>query len=98
MKTNFQKFCFLCLAGIVCLTGRGVWGKETNVSSLEEVVAIVERDNPEIQAARERWRAFSARVSQAATPEKPRLQFERMYAPRDKNVWTDAEEKNVDLS
>ena len=98
MKTNFQKFCFLCLAGIVCSTGEGVWGKETNVSSLEEVVAIVERDNPEIQAARERWRAFSARVSQAATPEKPRLQFERMYAPRDKNVWTDAEEKNVVLS
>ncbi len=88
---------FWALLSLSCVAGQWVWGKETNVS-LEEVVAIVQRDNPEIKAARERWRAFKARVSQASTPDKPRLDFERMYAPLGQNVWTDAEEKNVVLS
>ena len=98
MQTKFRKFCFLSLVGIVCSTGKGGWGKETNVVSLKEVVEVVRRDNPEIRAARERWLAFSARIAQASTPDKPRLDFERMYAPRGQNVWTDAEEKNVVLS
>lgn len=87
----------LSLMSISLMATGGVWGGETNVS-LEQVVAAVQRDNPEIKAARERWRAFAARVAQSATPDKPRIEFERMYAPRGENVWTDAEEKNVVVS
>lgn len=66
--------------------------------SLEQVLGVVRNENPEIRAARERWRAFAARVSQAATPDKPRVDFERMYAPQGDNVWSDAGEKNVVIS
>ena len=98
MKIKHLKTIFLALMSISFVSSERVWGMETNVSSLEQVVAAVRRDNPEIRAALERWRAVSARVAQAATPDKPRLEFERMYAPRGQNVWTDAEEKNVVLS
>jgi cobalt-zinc-cadmium efflux system outer membrane protein len=96
---------FISLLLISCGAGSGlIFGSESENSlaasplGLERVLAEVQRENPEIKAARERWRAFESRISQAATPAKPRLDFERMYAPRGKNVWSDAEEKNLVLS
>lgn len=65
---------------------------------LREALETARRDNPEIRAARSKWEAMRARVSQAATPDKPRLDFERMYAPRGENVITGAEERNVAVS
>ncbi|MBK8576497.1 MAG: TolC family protein [Elusimicrobia bacterium] len=100
MKTKHLITRWLGLAIIFFMASEGVWGGETNVSplSLATVMEVVQRDNPEIKAARERWRSFAARVAQSATPDKPRLEFERMYSPRGKNVWTDAEEKNIVIS
>lgn len=79
-----------------------VYAEATMVSSgtftLQEVLAIAQKENPEIKAAQQRWEATKSRISQAATPDKPRVDFERMYAPRDKNVWLGAEEKNIAVS
>lgn len=75
---------------------------ESTVSSgtfvLRDVLDIARRENPEIVAARRRWDAAQARISQAATPEKPRVDIERMYAPRGENPWSGAEEKNIAVS
>lgn len=104
MKKRLQ-IPLVCLLLIFCGAGSGlIFGSEPAVSlapsplSLDGVLADVQRNNPEIKAARERWQAFKARISQAATPSKPRLDIERMYAPRGKNVWSDAEEKNLVVS
>jgi cobalt-zinc-cadmium efflux system outer membrane protein len=92
------------LIGISTFEPSSVLGDEGEVVlsssplSLEQVLGVVQRENPEIRAARERWRAFAARVSQAATPDKPRVDFERMFAPQGDNVWSDAGEKNVVIS
>ncbi len=73
-----------------------------NVSSatltLKDVLWIAERENPEIIAARKRWDAAQARIVQEATPDKPRLDFERMYGPRNENPISGAEERNIVIS
>lgn len=66
--------------------------------TLTEVVDIARRENPEIRAALKKWEATKSRVTQATTPEKPRLNVERMYAPRGKNVVSAAEEENLAFS
>ena len=63
--------------------------------TLNQVLELAERDNPEILAARKRWAAFQKRVSQAATPDKPRLDIERMYVPSGKSVLNEADEKSL---
>lgn len=70
----------------------------TGTLTLQSVLDIARRENPEIKAAQNRWEAAKARIVQGATPDKPRVDFERMYAPRDKNVISGAEEKNVAIS
>lgn len=67
----------------------------SNTLTLQQVLETAERDNPEILAARKRWQAVQKRVIQAATPDKPRLDIERMYAPSGKSVLTGADEKNI---
>lgn len=86
------------IIGFLCLIGFGypVYA-ETNLS-LREALEISRRDNPEIIAAREKWKAARSRIAQKSTPDKPRLDFERMYAPRGKDIISDAEEKNVVIS
>ena len=104
MKNTVQSVVVLCLFLMGPRGSKNLFGTEPEPSlgssplSLERVIAVVQQENPEILAARERWHASKARISQAATPNKPRLDFERMYAPRGENVWTDAEEKNLVLS
>lgn len=63
--------------------------------TLNRIMELAERDNPEILAARNRWLAFQKRVPQAATPDKPRLDIERMYVPSGKSVFTEADEKSL---
>ncbi len=66
--------------------------------TLNQVLESAERDNPEILAARKRWLAFQKRVAQAATPDKPRLDIERMYVPSGKSVLTGADEKSLAIT
>lgn len=70
----------------------------TPTISLGEVLDLARRENPEIRAARSKWEAVRARIVQQATPDKPRLDIERMYAPRGENPWTEADEKNIAVS
>ncbi len=52
----------------------------TGSITLRQVLALAERENPEILAARKRWEAARRRIAQEATPEKPRVDLERMYS------------------
>jgi cobalt-zinc-cadmium efflux system outer membrane protein len=63
--------------------------------SLRQVMEFVQRDNPEILAAHKRWESAQKRITQAATPDKPRLDIERMYAPVGRGVINGAPEKNL---
>ncbi len=66
--------------------------------TLGEVLEIAKRANPEIMAAREKWRASQARITQEGLPEKPRIDIERMYGPQSFKVFSDAEEKNLAIT
>ncbi|MBI4424395.1 MAG: TolC family protein [Elusimicrobia bacterium] len=75
------------------------WAQGEPVSSgtitLNQVLDLAERASPEILAARKKWDAAAQRVRQAATPDKPRLDIERMYAPSGMNPVTSPDEKSV---
>lgn len=66
--------------------------------TLKAVLEIAKKENPEIKAAKKKWEAARARIFQEATPEKPRVDLERMYAPKDGSIVRDADEKNVAIS
>lgn len=100
--SNRVRFVGLFLVGL-WVTGYGRVHAETAfVSSgtftLRHALAIVRKENPEIKAARSRWEAVKTRAVQEATPGKPRVDIERMYAPKGQNVISGAEEKNIAVS
>ena len=66
--------------------------------TLAVVLDAAKRTNPEILAARKQWEASRARIAQETTPDKPRLDIERMYAPRNGNIVSNAGEKNVAIT
>ncbi|MBK8871788.1 MAG: TolC family protein [Elusimicrobia bacterium] len=70
----------------------------TETLTLGDVLDAARHQNPEIKAARSRWEAVKTRAAQEATPDKPRVDFERMYAPEGRNVISGAEEKNIAIS
>ncbi len=63
----------------------------TGTVSLQQVLELVRRDNPEILAAHKRWEAAEKHILQAATLDKPRLDLERMYVPTGNNAVPDTE-------
>ncbi|MBI5882076.1 MAG: TolC family protein [Elusimicrobia bacterium] len=95
---------FLCASA----RGQGADGKEaaswearvvsSGTITLQAVLEAVRRENPEILAARKRWEASRQRAVQAATPDKPRLDLERMYAPSGKNAVSEADEQAVTVT
>lgn len=70
----------------------------TGTITLAQVLELVEQDNPEIAAARAAWEAARSRIAQAATPDKPRLDLERMYGPVPGDPIGGAKEKNVAIT
>ncbi|HMU75394.1 MAG TPA: hypothetical protein PKD69_06460 [Elusimicrobiota bacterium] len=58
--------------------------------SRDEALSIARKENPEIRAALKKRDAVKARVSQAYTPDKPRLDVERMYAPQSGDILSNA--------
>ncbi|MBI5244144.1 MAG: TolC family protein [Elusimicrobia bacterium] len=70
----------------------------TGTINLQQVLEIVRRDNPEILASRKRWEAAQKRIVVAATPDKPRLDIERMYAPSMSKVIGKPDEKSVSIT
>ncbi|MEK7858740.1 MAG: TolC family protein [Elusimicrobiota bacterium] len=65
---------------------------------LKEVLERAERDNPELRAALKRWEAARKRSVSEAAPDKPRFDFERMYAPSGRTPLSGADEKSVSLT
>lgn len=63
--------------------------------TLSQVLDLAERANPEILAAHRKWDAASHKIRQAATPDRPRLDIERMYAPSGKSILDAADEKGL---
>ncbi|MEK7382854.1 MAG: TolC family protein [Elusimicrobiota bacterium] len=66
--------------------------------SLAQALDAARRGNPDIRVALKRWDAARKRVASEATPDKPRLDIERMYAPAGKTPLSGAEEKAVSLT
>ncbi len=99
---NRAPFVGLFLVGLWATGHQRVHAATVSVSSgtftLRDALAIAQKENPEIKAARSRWEAVKTRTVQAATPDKPRVDFERMYAPKGQNVISGAEEKNIAVS
>lgn len=66
--------------------------------SLAQALDAARRGNPEIRAALKRWDASRKRVASEATPEKPRLDIERMYAPSGRTPLNGADEKSLAIT
>lgn len=66
--------------------------------TLASALQAARRDNPEIRVALKRWEAARKRVASESTPDKPRVEIERMFAPSGTSPLTGAPEKSVLLS
>ncbi len=88
----------LLLSIIILLAASAAPAPAEEVLRLSQVIQTALRDNLEIRAAREKWKAARSRISQEATPEKPTVTFERMYTPKNEDVVSDAVEKSVAVS
>ncbi len=70
----------------------------TTTLTLRDALSLAQERNPEILAAKKRWEAKNKEVIQNATPDKPRLDIERMYAPLGRSLLSGADEKNVSIT
>ncbi len=66
--------------------------------SLTQALDAARRSNPEIRVALKRWEAARKKIASEATPEKPRLDIERMYASSGKTPLNGADEKAVSIT
>lgn len=66
--------------------------------TLEQTLEISLKNNPEILAAARRLEAAKNRKIQAFTPDKPKLNIERMYTPSGSDLINGAPEKNLSVS
>jgi len=90
-------FIFIALFPLVRLAGADDM-PTVQPLTLKTVVETALQNNPEILAARKKWQAAQARITEERTPDKPRVDLERMYAPRDKNILSGASEKNIAIT
>jgi outer membrane protein, heavy metal efflux system len=65
---------------------------------LSDILEAARLNNPELKAAQKKLKAVRARIPQEASLDDPRIEFERMYAPRDSDPFSGAEEKSVAIS
>jgi cobalt-zinc-cadmium efflux system outer membrane protein len=70
----------------------------TGTLTLERALEEARRANPELRAALKGWEAARKRIVSASTPDKPRLDIERMYAPSGRSPLTGADEKGLALT
>ena len=66
--------------------------------SLAQALDSARRGNPEIRAALRRWDAARKKILSESTPDKPRLDIERMYAPSGKTPLNGADEKALSVT
>lgn len=70
----------------------------TGTITLNQALDAARSGNPEIRVALKRWEAARKRVASEATPDKPRVDIERMYAPSGKTPLNGADEKAVSIT
>ncbi len=58
----------------------------TSSLTLEEVLDVAQKNNPEIRAAQKKWNAAQARISIEKTWDKPQISYERMYSGDEKLI------------
>lgn len=68
-------------AAVPAFAGGAAPAASSGTLTLAQVLDAVRRDNPELLAALKRRDAARARVSSAATPDQPRVDLERKFAP-----------------
>lgn len=85
----------LLAAGFSAVSAQTPQAASSATITLPQALELAERDNPEAAAARLRWEAARKEALQAATLDKPRLDFERMYAPAGGSMISGAQEKNI---
>jgi outer membrane protein TolC len=66
--------------------------------SLAQALDAARRGNPDIRVALKRWDAARKSIASEATPDKPRLDIERMYAPSGKTPFNGADEKALSIT
>jgi outer membrane protein TolC len=69
------------LAAVPAFAAGAAPAASSGTLTLAQVLDAVRRDNPELLAALQRRDAARARVAQAATPDQPRVDLERKFAP-----------------
>lgn len=70
----------------------------TGTITLARSLDAARESNPEIRAALKRWDSARKRAASEGTPDKPRIDIERMYAPSGRSPLNGAEEKSVSIT
>lgn len=90
---------FALAAVLAAVAAAPSFAVDADVSSatltLSRVLERIAAENPELAASRAALDAARRRLAQAGTPDKPRLDVERMYAPAGGSLLNDAKEKNI---
>ncbi|MBI5629377.1 MAG: TolC family protein [Elusimicrobia bacterium] len=91
------------LAAVLAACGQFAGARASQAPSapfftLSQALDLAEASNPGILSAKRRWDAVRHRAVQAATPEKPRLDIERMYAPAGKSLAAGADERSFSIT
>lgn len=89
---------FSSFVSLLFLITTPLFAAETGSFSLTSALDAARRGNPEIRVALKRWEAARKRIASEATPDKPRLDIERMYAPSGKTPLNGAEEKALSVT
>lgn len=99
LYSRFLSSLVSCLVlAVVPLSAAETAAVSSGPFSLASALDAARRGNPEIRAALKRWEAARKRAASEATPGKPRLDIERMYAPAGKTPLNGSEEQSVSLT
>ena len=89
---------FSSFVSCLLLISTPLFAAEAAPFTLAQARDAARRSNPEIRVALKRWEAARKRVSSEYTPGKPRVEFERMFAPTGTTPLNGAPEKSVSVS
>lgn len=85
-------------AGAQSVSAQPLDAISTGTFTLSQALERAGQANPEILAARRKWDAARHRTRQVSTPEKPRLDVERMYARSPAAILDGADERSFAIS
>src|SRR3989338_1978502 len=83
---KFEIYLFLAVCFILAPTLILAESEPPSFLSLEEMLELAEKNNPEIQAAKSEWKKLKAKVVSEKTLDKPTVAYENMYSGDEKNI------------